>query len=445
MPARASKALPAGPASRTLTTLRFARDPYGTFADAKRRYGDPFTLKLLGSHVVVTGRPELVKAMYALAPDKVGGLLGHLLPEILGPTSVLVRSGAPHSEDRKVLAPMFRADRVGVHHEVIAEVTREVLARHRAPARLSAYELGREIALGVILRAMFGVSDGAHVAAFRRAVLRFVEAGSPPLIFFAALRRDMFGFGPWARAQRRMAELDALFYEQIRARRAQGDGGEDLLGQLIAARRPDGEPLSDLELRDQLMSFVLAGHETMAVTLAWALYWTLSLPDVRDALVAELDEGSEGPYLDAVCRETLRIYPIQPIVMRHLLEPVEFAGSTLPAGAFIGVAATLVHMDPAIFPEPERFKPERFLQTRGRSGGEYFPFGGGARRCLGAAMAMQEMKTVLAVLHGEYRLALADPALPAPVRVSTVTGPGGGVPLVYDGPRELVASGAWRP
>jgi cytochrome P450 len=437
---RASDALPRGPLSRTQTTMRFARDPYGTFLDCERRYGDPFTLKLLGSKVVVTGRPDLVRAMFALPPHKVGGLLGHLMPEVLGPTPVLVRSGAPHTEDRKVLAPMFREDRVGVHHGVIAEVTREVMAQHAPGTRVPAYELSRDIALGVILRAMFGIEDRSQLETLRRAVLRFVEAGSPPLIFFPALRREFGGVGPWARVQRRLAELDALFYKQIHARRARGDGGEDLLGQLIAARRPDGAPLSDLELRDQLMSFVLAGHETMAVTLAWALFWTLSLPDVHARLQAELADAGEEvndlPYLDAVCRETLRIYPIQPIVMRHLLEPVQFAGHELPEGAFIGVAATLVHMNPEIFSEPERFEPNRFIESRrARPAGEYFPFGGGARRCIGAAMATQEMKTVLAVLLRDYRLRVTDTATPAPVRVSTVTGPRGGVPLVYEGAR----------
>jgi cytochrome P450 len=437
---RVSNGLPAGPPSRSLTTLRFARDPYGTFFDAKRRYGDPFTLKLLGSRVVVTGKPDLVRAMFALPPDKVGGLLGHLMPEILGPTSVLVRSGAPHSEDRKVLMPMFREDRVGVHHGVIEEVTREVLAQHAPGSTLPAYELGRDIALNVVLRAMFGVSDRAQLEAFRVAVLNFVEAGSPPLIFYPALRKSFGGVGPWAKVERRMAELDGLFYAQIARRRAEGEGGDDLLGQLIAARRPDGAPLTDLELRDQLMSFVLAGHETMAVTLAWALFWTLSLPAVRARLEAELagsgDDVAGLEYLDAVCRETLRIYPIQPIVMRHLLEPVTFAGHELPAGAFIGVAATLVHMDPSIFTDSESFKPERFIEARkARPAGEYFPFGGGARRCIGAAMATQEMKTVLAVLLRDHRLRLLDTATPAPVRVSTVTGPRGGVPLVYDGPR----------
>jgi cytochrome P450 len=424
---KAADGLPAGPASRTLTTIRFARDPYGLFADCRRRYGDPFTLPLLGSHVVITANPELVKAMYALPPEKVGGLLGHLMPEVLGPTSVLVRSGAEHTADRKLLAPILRDDRVGVHAGVIADVARQEISRHAPGTRLIGYEIGRAIALNVILRAMFGVQDPAELERFRSAVLRFTESGSPPLIFFPALRREFGGLGPWARVQHRLAELDAMFYAQIARRKAEG-GGEDLLSQMIAVRRPDGSPLSDLELRDQLMSFVLAGHETMAVTIAWALHWTLTQPGVRERL-------DDEDYLEAVCRETLRIYPIQPVVMRELLAPVEFAGHQVPAGAWLGVATTLVHMNPAIFPEPERFNPERFLNARPRSGGEFFPFGGGARRCIGAAMANQEIKSVLGVLLNEFRLRPVSTVTPRPVRVSTVTGPDGGVPLIYEGSR----------
>ena len=435
---KGSNGYPPGPSSRIRATIGFARDPYGTFADCRQRYGDPFTLPLLGSHVVITGQPELARSMYAMPPAEVGGLLGHLIPEILGPRSILVLSGEEHSADRKLMTPMFKPERVGVHSGVIADVTRKAIDGHEPGTQVLAYDLGREIALGVILRAMFGVADGERLEAFRLAVLNFVEAGSPPLIFFRPLRRSFGGRGPWARAMRRLAELDELFYEQIRERRGQ-EPGNDMLGALIEARYPDGRAMTDQELRDQLMSFALAGHETMAVTLAWALYWTLALDDVRERLGAELAGAGEDvsglPYLDAVCRETLRIYPIQPVVMRHLLTPTEFAGYELPAGAFVGAATTLVHMDPAVFPDPERFDPDRFVGSTTKPAGTFFPFGGGARRCIGAAFALQEMRDVLAVLHREYRLAVVDRTTPRPARRSTVTGPSGGVPLAYDGAR----------
>jgi cytochrome P450 len=428
---------PPGPRSRPRTTIRFARDPYATFSDSAQRYGDPFTLPLLGTKVVITGQAELVRAMYALSPGQVGGLLGHLIGEILGPGSVLVRHGDAHTRDRKLLMPVFHRERVAAHASVMADVTRSEMARHAPGDRVTGYEIGRAVALGVILRAVFGVEDEQRLERFREAVLNFVEAGSPALIFLPALRRDFGGHGPWAKAQRRMAELDALFYEQIGLRRQSGEG-DDILGLLIDARYEDGRALTDGELRDQLMSFVLAGHETMAVTFAWALYWILSSPSIRARLEEELagrgEDVGDLPYLETVCRETLRIYPIQPVVMRHLLEPTEFAGYDLPAGAFVGAAATLVHMNPELYPHPERFDPDRFADG-GRPLGEFFPFGGGARRCLGAAFAMQELKTVLAVLVGEYRLQLVDRATPKPARRSTVTGPEGDVPLIYDGVR----------
>jgi cytochrome P450 family 110 len=436
--ARPAATLPPGPRSRLRTTARFTRDPYGTSADCAHRYGDPFTLPMLGSHVVVTGRPQLARAMYALPPDQVGGLLGHLIPEILGPTSVLVRSGRQHTADRKLLTPLFRREAMQQYTAVIADVTRAEMATHSPGTRLTAYELGRSITLGVILRAMFGVDRAEQLAEFRQAVLRMLEAGSPPLIFFPSLRRGFLGLTPWDRVRRRLAELDRLYYAQIERRRARAADGTDILGHLLRARYPDGRELSDQQLRDQLMSYVLAGHETMSVTLAWALYWVLTRHDVRARLDQEL-AGADGdvsrlPYLEAVCLETLRIYPIQPIVLRYLLEPVEFAGYRLPAGSFIGAANTLVHMDAGLYPDPERFDPGRFADSRPGGPGEYFPFGGGARRCLGAGFATEELKIILAVLLAEYRLRCLEPAVPAPARQSTVTGPGGGVRLVYDGP-----------
>jgi cytochrome P450 len=432
-------ALPPGPSSRLLATVDFARDPYATFLRCREQYGDPFTLPMLGSQVVVTGRPELVKAMYALPSPDVGGLLGHLIPDILGSQSVLVKSGTDHADDRKLMMPLFHRERLAACSRTIATITREEMRKHTPGTPVLGYELGRAIALEVILRALFGVTDAARVPDFRKAVLRLAETASPAMIFSKALRKPFFGLGPWAKAQRAMADLDALFYAQIAARRADPHG-DDMLGLLLEARYDDGQPMSDTAIRDQLMSLVLAGHETMAVTLSWGLHWILSDAEVRGRLTAEVDGADDDrvgmlPYLDAVCKETLRIYPIQPVVMRHCLKPVSFAGCTVPAGSFVGAATTLVHMDPAIYPEPERFRPERFLAGKSPSISEFFPFGGGVRRCIGAAFATQEMKLVLATLLREHHFVPTFEGTPRPVRQSTVTGPEGKVPLRYEGPR----------
>jgi cytochrome P450 len=430
----ASSELPAGPSSRLLATVRFARDPYTYFVQCRARYGDPFTLPLMGSQAVISGRADLVREVYAMPPSKVGGLLGHLMPEVLGPASVLVLSGAAHSQERKLQQPMFHGKRVGAWASIIADVTRTKAAAHRPSEPFKMYELGRSIALDVILKALFGVRDQSKLEAVRAAVLRFTEAGSPLLIFFRALRRNFGGVGPWARAMTRLDELDVLLNAQIVERRGQ-TGGDDLLSMLIEARYDDGTALTDLQIRDQLVSLILAGHETMAVTLAWAMHWLLTDREVRARLDEELGAAGDDvlalPFLDAVCKETLRIYPIQPVVMRQLLEPADFAGFALPAGAFVGAATTLVHMDPAIYPEPEKFRPERFLGPS-PGGSEFFPFGGGARRCLGATLAMAELKIVLATLLREFRFRPVDPRTPRPVRQSTVTGPSGGVELIRE-------------
>lgn len=443
MPAR-TDTLPPGPSSRLLATVRFAKDPFGYFAECRRRYGDPFTLPLLGTQAVVTGRPELVRAIWSLPPAKVGGLLGALIPEILGPSSVLVLSGEAHAADRRMLMPLFTERRFATWGRIVADVTRAEVRRASGQGGLSMYKLGRAIALDVILRALFGVRGEQEVAGLRAAVLDFVEEGSPALIFFRSLRRRLLGLGPWDRVERKLAALDALLYRQIAARRAEA-GGEDLLSLLVSARSEDGRGYSDAQIRDQLVSLILAGHETMAVTLAWAMHWVLALPEVRARVDEELagagDELAGLPYLDAVCKETMRIWPIQPIVMRHLLEPLELGGTLLPAGSFVGAAATLAHMDPALWPEPERFRPERFLEGEVPANA-YFPFGGGARRCLGAAFSLHEMKVVIATLLREFPLRLRSSATPRPVRQSTVMGPGGGVPLLLDRPAAAPAVAA---
>lgn len=428
----ASNPFPPGPSSRLLATLHFARDPYAYFEECRARYGDPFTLPLMGSKVVISGRPELVREVYALPPSKVGGLLGHLMPEVLGAGSVLVLSGEPHTQERRLQMPMFHGKRIGAWGRIIAEVTRTEATSRKPGEPLRMYDLGRSIALDVILRALFGVRDAEMLIALRSAVLRFAEAGAPALIFFKALRRSVAGMGPWARVQKRLGELNVLLHAQIAERRAH-PGEDDLLSMLIEARYDDGSALTDAQIRDQLVSLILAGHETMAVTLAWAMHWVLTEREVRGQLDAELASAGEDvlglPYLDAVCKETLRIYPIQPVVMRHLLQPAEFAGRELPAGAFVGAATTLVHMDPTLYPQPGKFDPARFL-GRGPGAAEFFPFGGGARRCLGATLAMAELKIVLATLLREFNFRALDHRTPRPVRQSTVTGPQGGVELI---------------
>ena len=233
--------------------------------------------------------------------------------------------------------------------------------------------------------------------------------------------------------QKKLAALDALLYAEIERKRKAPEG-DDLLGMLLAARYEDGSAMTDEQIRDQLVSLILAGHETMAVTLAWAMHWILADRSVQGRIEEEFaaaEDVSRLPFLDAVCNETLRIYPIQPVVMRYLLEPVGFAGYEVPTGCFVGAATTLVHMNPAIWTDPTRFRPERFLERKPEMS-EFFPFGGGARRCLGANFALLEMKVVIVTLLREFRLKLKTTETPRPVRQSTVTGPSGGVAIAVE-------------
>ncbi|HSP77262.1 MAG TPA: cytochrome P450, partial [Myxococcaceae bacterium] len=238
------------------------------------------------------------------------------------------------------------------------------------------------------------------------------------------------------------AELDALLTEQLALRRGHEAGHTDILGLLLAARDEEGQPMTDVELKDELRTLLIAGHETTAIGMAWALYWTHHLPEVRRELLEELaplgpvpapEALTRLPYLSAVCDEALRIHPAVPLVSRRTLAPFTLRGHELPPGTGLMASVSLVHSNPELYPEPERFRPERFLERR-FSPFEYLPFGGGARRCIGATFALHELRIVLGSLLAAHRFALAEDGPVRPVQRSITLGPAGGVRLLYLGP-----------
>jgi cytochrome P450 len=317
------------------------------------------------------------------------------------------------------------------------EVAREKAAHLAVGTSFDVQDLAQAISLEVILQAIFGVRGTERLERFDRAV-REVMGALGPYVGFAFLRRSFGGFGPWARFQRRRAALAALVDQEIAARRSSDPGNEDILSLLLAARYEDGGAMNNAEVFDQLLTLVAAGHETTMIALSWAFHWLHRNPVALARVQAELDalRGDPEPqtltrlpYLDAVIQETLRLYPVVPLATRRLARPFEVKGFTVPAGLTIGLATGLVHYREDLYPEPTRFRPERFLD-KSFGPAEYFPFGGGARRCLGAAFAMYELKVVLATLLDTLRLRPADdqPVLPA-MRAAGV-GPGRSVRMV---------------
>jgi cytochrome P450 len=414
------------------------RDPYGALARCARTYGDPFTISLpTQGTIVVTQQPTAIRGVFAADPDTFGSSGARVMGAILGPGSVLIQEGTAHRRARKLLNPPFHGDRMRAHGRVMRDIAREHAARLRPGARFAVQDVAQAISLEVILQAIFGVRGSGRLARFDGAV-RAVMGSLGPFAAFAIFRRSFGGLGPWARFLRRRAALAALVAEEVAARRSGGAERDDILSLLLAARYEDGGAMSDGEVFDQLLTLVAAGHETTMIALSWAVHWLHRTPEALARLQAELDalpgepepEGlARLPYLEAVVQETLRLYPVVPLATRRLARPFEVAGHALPAGLTVGLATGLVHYREDLFPEPDRFLPERFLD-RSYGPGEYFPFGGGARRCLGAAFAMYEIKIVLATLLRSLRLRPRDDRPVRPAMRAAGVGPGRAVEVV---------------
>jgi cytochrome P450 family 110 len=434
----ARKTLPPGPKGTLWQTLHFLRDPRGFFAAQFRRYGDPCTLFTAQGPLVITANPELVRTMFTADPDTFEPWPVSLLGVFFGERSVIMSAGERHRRDRKLLTPPFHGARMRAYGHIIVEATRDATRTWSGGWRGSVHDATTAISLDVILRAVFGIDQADAHARAETVVRQDVEAIRPSILFVPALRRELLGRGPWSRFVRARRELDALLYREIAARHAHasrgGEAREDILSLIASARYDDGSTMSDGEIRDQLITLLAAGHETTATALAWALYWTHREPAIAADLraeIASLGEGAEPdaisalPRLDAVCTETLRLHPIVSDVARRLRKPLVFGDYEVPANAGVGVTTATMHYDPRLYPEPERFDPTRFLGTKPPMFG-YAPFGGGARRCLGAAFATYEMKLVLATLLTTFDFELLDRNV-VPMRRNVTMGPRGGV------------------
>lgn len=432
MNASAISARPAGPRLSWPHILRFMRDPIAFYEDARRRWPDPFLLRSPNGPLFITARPELIREVLTADPEGYDTWGAAALAPFVGPSSLLLASGARHRRDRKLLTPPFHGERMRAYGEAMQVAARSEVASWQPGVRFVLLEAMQRISLRVIVETVFGIREDAAARAWSDRLVDTMEAASPLVFFLPALQRDFGGMGPWARFQRALRRLDGMILDEIAQRRQAADAREDVLSLLLAARDDAGEGLSDRELRDQLMTLLVAGHETTAMTLTWALYELIRHDALRARVLAELGDErhsevlSRLPLLDAVCQETLRMHPVVADIVRQPLRPMTLGGIPVPAGAALMPAIASVHFDASIFPEPHAFRPERFLERR-FTPFEFLPFGGGARRCLGAAFALYEVKLVLAEVLRAGSLSLAETG---PVRneLRGITmGPRGGV------------------
>ncbi|MBK7642845.1 MAG: cytochrome P450 [Planctomycetes bacterium] len=409
------------------------RDPYAFHARCVERYGDPYTVRSFNGPVVCTGKPENIRAIFAADPACFGPWASRALLPMLGQGSVIQLRGEEHRRERALLGPHFGGARMRAFTEAMHSAARAQLHRLEPGREFRAAELAQAISLEVIIRAVMGCQEPREIDALRAGIQRFVGCANPLMLFAPALQRAPFGLGPWARFLAARRAFDEQLLAHIARRRAELERGaepSDILGAMLASRYEDGSPMQDGHVRDELVTLLFAGHETTALAIAWALYWIHREPGVRERVRAQLaaapDDPSHAGYLEAACQESLRLHPIVPDAPRYVARELELFGVRLPVGAGVTWVSSLAHMDPVLFSEPERFRPERFRE-RSFKPWEFLPFGGGARRCLGSAFALHEMREVLALLLQECDLELLDDRPLRARRRSVTMGPEGGV------------------
>ena len=427
--------LPPGPsAPRPLQTARWIARPAAFMEDAARRYGDMFTLRIANEGTwVFISHPDAVKQVFTGDPRLLhAGEANIVLLPVLGSHSVLLLDDDAHMAQRKLMLPSFHGERMRGYEQTMADVAVREIERWPAGEQLSAWPTMQSITLEVIMRTVFGVRETERLERLGDALRNSLTIASQPvrMAMLAVLGPRRIADLGLVRAK--LAPTDELIYEEIRSRRNAPDLAErdDVLSLLLQARHDDGSEMTDKELRDELMTLLVAGHETSATALAWALDALTHHPHALERLRDEIDAG-EDPFLEAVVKETLRLRPVIALVLRRLTEPMEIGGRMLPAGVTLAPCIYLLHRRVDVYDEPRAFRPERFLD---KAPGTYtwIPFGGGVRRCLGASFAQFEMKIVLRELVSRLDIRAARPDPERRVRRAIVFAPERGGEVVVD-------------
>ena len=372
----------------------------------QRRYGPVFrTNDALAGPLIHVGDRALIEQIFKWKPAEYNvSEPRQVMEPVVGPASILLLDGARHLRMRKLMLPPFHGEAIAHYGELIADITNREIDGWRPGDTIRTRSVAQTITLEVIIQAVFGITDPQRMDQFRQLLPRLSAIN--PLVLF--LQKDLGPRSPWGRFLRDRDRADALIYEEI-ARRRDDPAGDDILSLLLQARDEDGHPLTDRELRDELITLLLAGHETTATSIGWAFERLLRTPDALERLTAEVCSGDDGGYLDAVIKETLRVRPVVTEVFRAPTERTELGGYVIDADTQIAASILLVQYDPTLYPDPETFRPERFLNGA-PEGYAWVPFGGGVRRCLGAAFAQLEMKVVISTILARAELRARRPA-----------------------------------
>ena len=422
--------LPPGPPEPPLLqTLRWLLRPISFLESCRRRFGDAFSVRFLGfqTPMVMLSHPDAIRALYTVREHGLPpGRTVALLP-IVGPRSLLLLEGREHLARRRLMLPPFHGERMRAYESIVRDAVARDVEGWPVGRPFAIHPHMQSITLDVILRAVFGVTDPARRARLAERLGRLLAStSSVGLQFGVLLSRRLGGPDPLARLQALTRDIDALLAEEIAERRA--DPREDILSTLVTARFEGGGDMDDGEIRDQLMTLLLAGHETTATGLAWTFDLLLRHPPVLDRLVAEVDAGEET-YLRAVVAESLRLRPVVPLAGRRLSSELRVNGHVLPPGTDVTPAIWLAHTRADRYPEPFAFRPERFLESAPATYA-WIPFGGGVRRCLGAAFAEMEMRVALAEILRRRVLCPVSTAAERVARRNVTFSPSGGTRVI---------------
>ncbi len=420
--------------------LKWVFRPIPLMRGCAETYGDAFTVRLLGvPPMVFFSDPAAIKQVFTGDPERLqaGQANSMAFKLIVGPNSILLLDGARHKRERKLLMPPFHGERMRLYGDMMCEIVDRSIDAWPVEASFPIHSRMQEITLDIILRTVFGVDEGVRLSRLRALMIEVLGllVGRNPFLAMAA----------WRRLTQLRRDIDRLLYDEIRLRRATTqEERTDIMAMLVAARDEDGRSMSDEEIRDEMVTLLVAGHETTATWLAWVIHRLLQNPDVLATARAEVasvigggphasrptaEQVAELSYLDSVIKETARLNPVAPIVARLLETDTRIGDYELPAGSIATPCIYLTHRRPELWPEPEAFNPERFVARR-VDPYTFFPFGGGVRYCLGAAFATYEMKIVLARVLSRVALRPDPDHTVSMVRRGVMFAPSGGVPVI---------------
>ncbi len=447
-----------------LQKLQWIANPVGYLERAGQAYPDIFTGEVVGfgGTTVFVHHPQAIQEIFKNNFQKFAapGELNRTLQPILGDYSLFMLGGDRHKRRRQLLMPSFHGERMRAYGQLICTIAEQVFSQIPEDRPFLARTVMQEISLQVMIQTVFGLYTGEVYQRIKHLVVELISDvfGSPltsSFLLFPSLQKDVGAWSPWGKFLRRRQQLDKLLYAEIAQRRDRPDPDRiDILSLLMSAKNEEGQILTDQELRDELITLMVAGLETTGTTMTWAFYWIYYVPQVREKLLRELDTLDESPdpmsvfrlpYLSAVCNETLRIYPVGMFTTPRIVqEPAELLGHILEPGTIISACIYLNHHREDLYPDSKQFKPERFLE-REFSPYEFIPFGGGVRACIGQALAMFEIKLVLATILSRYQLSLVNHQPEKPQRQGVTIGPSSGVKMLVKAQRTPFKSPAVMP